>query len=145
MAELITDGELLAMGIATTALASISSGTRDQARTAASDLALSYVRKRYALPLVSWGDDLRRAVAHIASYDLLCSRGFNPTAGADDSIKARYDAALAWLRDVSKGLAELVDVVDSTPALDEQGPLVSTSTGGNLWGDYGSDEGWGNP
>lgn len=143
MATLITDAELLAMGIASTALASITSGTRDQARAAASDLALSYVAKRYKLPLVSWGNDLRRAVAHIAAYDLLCARGFNPAAGSDDSIKQRHDTAVSWLRDVSRGIAELVDCVDSTPTLEEQGPLTSTSDGGSQWGDYGSDTGWG--
>ena len=138
MQELISDAELLAMGIASAALAAIPIATRNQARLSASGLALSLIKKRHGLPLVSWGDDLRRAVAHIAAYDLLSARGFSPQAGADTSIRDRYLAALQWLQDVSKGLAELVDCVDSTPDTDEAGPLVDTSIGGPLWPDYGA-------
>lgn len=141
MADLITDGELLSMGAALVALNGIDSSVRASAITAASDVALSYVKKRYALPLIQWGSDLKRAVAHIAAYDLLCTRGFNPAAAGDPAVKDRHDVAVLWLRDVAKGLAELVDCVDSTPALEEKGPLLVSATTAPLWGDYGANAG----
>ncbi len=138
MALLITDAELLAMGIASDALASIALSVRDIARASASGLALSQVKKRHLLPLIQWGDDLKRAVVHIAAYDLLTTRGFNPQAGADVAIRDRYLAALSWLKSVAKGEAELTDVIDSSPTVHERGPLVSTSSGGPLWPNYGT-------
>lgn len=136
--ELITDVELLALGIAVDALTGIPLATRDLARRSASGLALSRVKKRHGLPLVEWGDDLRRAVAHIAAYDLLSARGFNPNTGSDIAVRDRYLEALKWLTQVAKGEAELVDLVDTTPTVNERGPLVSTSDDGPLWGNYGS-------
>lgn len=125
------------MGLTIDALNGIAVATRDQARAAASDEALSYIKKRYKLPLVSWGNDLKEAVAAIASWKLLKNRGFNPIAGSDDNIVKGHEDAIAWLTKVSKGTVELVDCVDSSPELEEQGPLVSTSTGGALWPNFG--------
>jgi phage gp36-like protein len=137
--ELITDAELLAMGIASNALSGIALATRDQSRRSASGVALSHLKKRYGLPLISWGDDIRRAVAHIAAYDLLVVRGFNPLAGSDVAVRDRYLEAVQWLRDVAKGLVEPIDIEDSTAAAEEHGPLVSTSEGGPRWGNYGEE------
>lgn len=127
MTLLITDAELLAMGIATDALSGIASGTRDTARAAASSVVLSFLRKRFGLPLVSWSDDVKRATAHIAAWDLLAGRGYNPLTGGDPSIKLRADAAFSWLRDVVDGRVEPEDVVDSTPDVDERSPLIASS------------------
>jgi phage gp36-like protein len=133
---LITDAQLLAMGLAVDALTGIDVGTRDIARAAASDHVLSYVAKRYTLPLIEWSDDLRRATAHVASWDLLSTRGYAPIAGGDEAIKDRYDAAIRWLERVADGRVEPVGVVDSTPTIAEAGPLVSTD-GEPLWPAYG--------
>lgn len=126
MVYLITDAELLALGIASISLASVSEGDRDQARASASSVVLSYLQKRYGLPLVSWSVDVKRAVATVAAFDLLARRGYNPTAGVDVMVQQRYDYAVQWLRDVARGIVEPESVVDSTPAEHEATPLIAT-------------------
>jgi phage gp36-like protein len=139
-APLITDAELLALGIASDALASVDASIRLAHINAATGRALSFVAKQHTLPLVSWGWDLRGAVAAIAAYTLLGRRGYNPAGGSDESIEKAYKEATAWLGRVAKGTIELVDVVDSTPAVHENAPLVATS-GAPLWPDYAASLG----
>lgn len=91
--------------------------------TKASSIADSYIRKRYGLPLSSYGADLSAAVYAIATFTLLRRRGFDPTNPADQLVVKGNDDAIAWLRDVAKGLAELADVVDATPGEPEAAPL----------------------
>lgn len=125
------------MGIASNALGAIPSGTRDIARATASSLVLSYMRKRFRLPLVSWSDDIKRATAHCARYDLICQRGFNPTAGGDIAIRDSYLDAIKWLEQLAKGNVEPEAVVDSTPDAEEAAPLVASEP--SKWGFYGGD------
>lgn len=89
----------------------------------ASGEADSYIRKRYRLPLISWGQDLRSAVRRMARYYALGERGFDPTKPADQAIVGQYRDAIAWLKQVGTGEAELVDVVDSSPSTQEAAPL----------------------
>jgi hypothetical protein len=56
------------------------------------------------VPLVAWGEDVRKKIVHLATYDLLCRVGFNPNAGADVNYRLRADDARAWLRDIGKGV-----------------------------------------
>lgn len=133
---LITDAELLAMGIASNALGAIPSAERDAARGIASSFALSYLQKRFVLPLLSWSDDVKRATAHVCSYDLLTFRGFNPNLGADDSLEKRYANAVQWLRDVARGIVEPEAVVGSAPPITKESPLLSTDV--SRWGNYGN-------
>lgn len=125
---LITDAELLAMGLPGDALSAVDASVRDQHRQTASDFALSHIKKRHKLPLISWGNDIKQAVAHIAARSLMGTRGFDPASRSGEEIIARSDTAIAWLRDVAKGIVEPVDIVDSTPDLDEESPLVVSDT-----------------
>jgi phage gp36-like protein len=135
---LIDDAELLSMGMASEALNGVDVAVRNQARESASALAYSHIRKRHTLPLQSWGDDVKRAVAHVAAYDLLVFRGFSPNAGGDANLRDRYLESLQWLRDLAKGLIE-ADIVDSTATDYEGEPLVDTAgDDGPLWPEYGS-------
>lgn len=136
MAELITDAELLDMGLALNALAGIPEAKRDTSRVSASSFVLGHLRKRFKLPLVSWSDDVKRATAHIAAYDLLVLRGFSPQAGSDVSIRDRYLAAVQWCRDVAKGDVEPEAVVDSSPDIEEASPLMASEPA--QWPVYGS-------
>ena len=68
----------------------------------ASDIADSYLRGRYALPLLAWGTELTQAVCRIAAYNLLSVRGYNPAAAADVNIRDRYTDALDWLNKVQR-------------------------------------------
>lgn len=54
--------------------------------------------------VTAWSDDIREAAASIAAYTLISFRGYGPAQGADAGVKARYDAALAWLDLIAKGL-----------------------------------------
>ena len=118
-----TRDDLARLGLPPAVLSAIPTADQDAALEAASDLADSYLSARYTLPLVSWEDDLRRAVAHIAAYDLMVRRGFNPT-GADEQIRLRYEDAIRWLEGVARGLLH-PQIVDSSPE-DLPGPVGYT-------------------
>lgn len=97
--------DLVRLGLRAEALTGVSTTAQDAALEAASDVADSYLRARYALPLTAWGDDLRRAVAAIASLDIMTARGFNPSNGADDVLVQRSRDATSWLKDVAANRA----------------------------------------
>lgn len=142
MDPLLTDEQLLLLGVASDALANVPETARDAARSSASAIAASYVAKRYRLPLVSWDDDIRQAAAWIAQRLLLGRRGFNPSAGNDQAIRQGFDDAIAWLEKVALGEVEPVNIVDSTPSVHEASPLLSSSPDdGPLWPVYGSRRG----
>jgi phage gp36-like protein len=128
------------MGIATNALAAVPSGDRDQARAASTSLFISYASKRHKPPFSSVGDAEKRAMAHVAAYDLLSRRGYKPNAEGDDPIKGRYESALAWLKMGAQGLIEF-EIVDSTPGTVEASPLVSSDP--SAFDPYGNGTGWG--
>jgi phage gp36-like protein len=135
MAQLIaTLEDLAALGPSAAAFpASISDDVKTAHLLRASSKALSYVGKRYGLPLIEWGSDLTGAVVSIAVFTLLgLRRGVNPANAADGAAERSHDEALLWLRDVSRGIAELVDVEDSTTATDEASPMVESETS-NAW------------
>lgn len=72
-------------------------------------LADSYLAKRYRLPLDPVPDVLTRTTADIARYHLHGRR-----TDKDDPVTRAYSQALAWLKDVSKGLVQL-DAAGSAP------------------------------
>lgn len=131
---LITDAELLAFGLPGDALSIVDVAVRDSSRAGASATILGYLKKRYTLPLLAWGDDLKKVVADEAVYDLMRFRGFDPGSESGSLIVKGHDDAIAWARDVAKGLIEPVDIEDSTPDVDEAAPLVmSDDAAGWTW------------
>jgi phage gp36-like protein len=100
----------------------------DQALQWSSREMLGYVAKRKILPLVSWGDDLRACCARMAAYDLIANQGYAPLSGSNEVWETRYLQRISWLVNVSRGLVELVDCVDSSPApmVDVAGPLAAS-------------------
>jgi phage gp36-like protein len=110
---LITEGELRALALGEKA--GFEDSELEAVILAASSTAYSYIRSRYRLPLVTWGHDLRLAVAKIATYIAFSSRGFDPSNPADQVILKNYDDAIAWLKDVA-GNRAAADVVDTSPA-----------------------------
>lgn len=75
----------------------------------ASEIADSYISGRgYTLPLAKWGDDLRGCVCRIAAYEILVhNRGIAAEGEAHAAIEQSRNSAIAWLRDVAKGVANL--------------------------------------
>lgn len=125
MSQYATIAELYTYGAPSVAFGSLSSDVLTNALTAASSIADGYMRSRYAMPLTTWGSDLRQAVCKIAAYEVLSVRGYNPAAGADVNLLNRHLEAMAWLRAVSRGEVHL----DVTPALatPSQGSAVVVS------------------
>jgi hypothetical protein len=70
---------------------------QSQACLDATEEADSYIRGRYALPLLAWGNDLTRYTAYIAVYLLMTGPiGMAPQAGADSNITTNYYRAVGW-------------------------------------------------
>lgn len=100
------------LGIQAAALAKVPVGDKIEALIAASDTADRYLCREFTLPLLKWPSDLRRFVLHIAVYDLMCVRGFQPE-GSDAIIVKRYDDAIVALREVGEGDACMPGIEDS--------------------------------
>lgn len=111
--------DLVRFGLPSAALSGVSSTIQEAALAAASSVARGYLREKFALPLASWGDDLRRAVCAIAAYDLMVSRGFAPGVANDEHLRLRQEDAMRWLRDISSGSVLPEDLTDATPSTDE--------------------------
>ncbi len=74
----------------------------------ASSVVDGYLSVRYptplAAPLVAKRVDVRRTACHVAAWDFMCSRGWNPElAPAGDTVKTNYDNAMRWLERVANG------------------------------------------
>lgn len=74
-----------------------------------------YLAARYTLPLASVPPRLVKVAADMARY-------FLHGEAASDSVRAAYDDAIAWLRDVSKGVVQL--------GLTATGDAVTAPSGG---------------
>jgi phage gp36-like protein len=95
--------------------------------SAASAQALSILRKRYTMPLASWGDDLRCYVCQIAAYRASQANGYKIEEGASDTVRQNYLDAIALLRAVANRRAELDDLIDSS--IDDEGGVFVSSDG----------------
>lgn len=94
----ITD--LYTYGAPESAFSGLDESTLTAGLDAASVFVDGYLRSRYKLPLTSWGTDITRTTAIVATYDLLTARGYNPM-GPDQLLQVRYDNAVKWLRGVA--------------------------------------------
>ncbi len=114
-------------GLSAAAISQIDNTTILSALAASSDEASGYLLAQYALPLVSWGQDLRRMVCVLAAADLMAVRGYSPDAGADAYLETRANAARSWLAKVASGTVSLAQVVDSSPSMQNGGARVYTA------------------
>lgn len=98
----------------------------------------SYLRGRYALPLVApYPSELVRAALAIACYDIMFFRGFD-SESQDMLIVDRFQyytgkpGQKGWLDKVSTGLVNLSVSSDATPGVSEGAPIVSSSNSVSL-------------
>lgn len=57
----------------------------------------SYLRGRFQLPLLAWGNDVRRMTAYVAVYLLMSGPiGWAPQAGTDENIRTNYYKVVGW-------------------------------------------------
>ncbi len=110
-----TRTKLTQLGLPTAALADVSTTDQDAALDGASGIADGYLRKRYSLPLATYGDDLTTHVCSIAAWLILKTRGFNPEDPADAAIRMGYEDAIEWLESVAAGDIDPQNVTDATP------------------------------
>ena len=78
----------------------------------------SYVGKQYGLPLAVTPPILTRYAADIARFYL-----FGEQAGKDHPVRSAFDLALAWLKDVAKGLVKLDDGTGSEVSVEGGGQV----------------------
>lgn len=133
MSQYATLDDLTRLGLGGPALASLDSTTRTAALTARSGFADGFLAKRFTLPLSAWGEDLREAVVHLASWDLLCRRGFDPTSGSGAAVQINAERSERWLRDLAAGRIEPVGYVDATPTVTETRSVVVVSRPRRGW------------
>lgn len=127
--QLLTLDEFAKLGVPASSFPStITDAVKTANIVSASGVVGGYLSKRYTFPLVQWGDDVRWAVAAIATFLLLKLRGFNPDNPADQLVVKAYDDALAWCREVAKGLVEPSDIIDGSASENDAAPLVSSET-----------------
>ena len=101
---------------------SIDTDHTDQAIADADAKIDSYCGKRYSVPFSPVPDILKKTSVDIAIYNLYSRRK-----GAPDHIEKRFNAAIQFLRDVSKGQATLgEDDPDGNPP-DSEAPEMSSS------------------
>lgn len=133
MSQYATTTDLARFGAPAAALAAFDGTAQTAALVAASSVADGYLAQRFALPLTAWGDDLRKHVCWIAAYDLISGRGFREDALGADTLDARYDRALSWLKSVSSGSVEPQGVTDATPGVRETAGVVVASRPRRGW------------
>lgn len=125
MAEYCTTAELSQYGIRAEALRGIALSELQAAILAASKTIDGYLRSRYKLPLVAWGEDIRLICARLAVYQLVVVRGFNAARAGDEQVEKQYEVSLATLKDIPPGKYS----PDVTDASSGAGPGVSAPAG----------------
>lgn len=118
-----------------------------QACQNASDYADGFFRARYGVgscPLLAWDSSITLAVAKVAVWYLICIRGFNPNANADQNFRTQYDDAEKFFNNVQRQQAHpLVTPAGSSANEGAQQPrLISTSVVDVSSGRRASNRGW---
>lgn len=120
-------------GLSKQAIGSIPNEEKAEHALAATGEAEGYLAGGYALPLVAWSPELRRQVAQIAVYSIMCKRGFQPQ-GTDELIVKNRDDAISWLSKINRGNLKPPGIVDSTPEVEESAVVVvSGPPTGDWW------------
>ena len=107
--------DLTSTGINPISLEDVSTPQQTAACQQASELADSYMRGRYALPLQAWGGDITFRTAQIAVWMILKARGVNPDAGADSYWQTEYNDAIRWFEGVQRQSVH-PDVTPASPS-----------------------------
>jgi phage gp36-like protein len=132
-----------ALGLPPKALEGISNADKEKHLDAASAKAAGFLRSKFKLPLASWDEALTEAVASIAAFGLMGVRGYNPAAGANEVIEKRHDKAMAWLKEVARGVVVL-DYQDSsgTSTTPRRGPMFAQLHSGGRTVGNPRNRGW---
>ena len=123
-----TQENLVTYGLPDGTLEGIDGPTIDAALAAASNVADgSLSAAGYRTPLATWSTDLTQAVCAVTSWDLMCRRGFSPDAGADAVIRARFEDAQAFFKDVAMRRRKIA--LATEPAIPDPLPAETAAIG----------------
>lgn len=133
--------DLTNCGLPAAALASLSNDVKTAALEDFSAEADTYIGDKYQLPLgTPYDRTLVRAVCHLAAWDLLTIRGYNPSDPTDAVVAGRAQLAREWLVRVANGQARL-NVVQSAPESLQPDVYTNTPRGfGDLDNSGGTDD-----
>lgn len=118
--------DLNSLGIPATAMTNVSTSEKYRALITASGVADIDLNRVFTLPILAWGESLRRIVSAIAAFDLRRVKGFKPE-GTDKLIQYAYEDAKAQLR-MLEDKTKPPDIVDSTPNTFDAGVIVYSSS-----------------
>lgn len=133
MSQYATTTDLTRFGAPAASLAAFDATAQNAALAAASALADGHLARRFAMPLSAWGDDLRKHVCWLAAFDLLSGRGFREDALGADTLEARYDKAITWLKGIAAGSVEPQGITDASPTRRETAGVVVVSRPSRGW------------
>lgn len=115
--QYITGAHILEFSLPELTVADFQPGTLEAAARAACSYANGYLKKRYKLGLLSWGEDLVQTLADMATWHAMGRRGWNPEGNANtDPVTMKLKMALQWLVDVRDYKID-PDVTESAPAV----------------------------
>ena len=84
-------------------MGTVSAGTQQSILDSRNDFADDKLRARYKLPLQTpYPASLKQHICHLAAWDIMRTRGFNPAAGADPVIQSQAEYAFRWFDDVER-------------------------------------------
>lgn len=146
MSQYAEISDLLAYGLPSTALGTLTTTQQTKALEQASRKLDSFFAARYgqdAVPLLVWDTTVTEAVAKIAAYDLLVVRGYNPASSADVNIRIRHDDAMRWAEKVQKQQAHptVTPAVQTLPTY-QQAYVISSSVTNLSSGGTNRNRGW---
>ena len=116
---------LVQSGLPTGALTNVPTATQQAALDAAAGQIDTYLRAHYSVPMESAPPEIIRAEAVLAAYDLITTKGHNPTF-FDQAFERRVELTIRWLEQLSGGSAKLSPDVDATPGVHEGCPEINS-------------------
>lgn len=123
-----TDTDLQNAGMSAKMIALVDSSVRTAALVSASSTADGYLASQYGddLPLTTWPESLRVAVARIAAWTLVSGPiGFNPD-GTHEVFLENHKQAMKWLADV--GAKRVTLPTYSAAPTRHASPMVASDT-----------------
>jgi phage gp36-like protein len=132
MTQYATSAQFAEFGLPPAALDGFT-GSVDDHLAMASGVFDSYARGRYSVPLAGVGPfptEVVAAVCAIAAYTIMMARGFDPSSGADQNIRERYQDMLGrpgqkgWLQQLAGGMVNLDIAVDATSGAHDGAPII---------------------
>ncbi len=103
MAAYATLPNLYSLGMLAVAMGRISEAAQQACLDARNEYADDKMRARYRLPLQApYPMSLVMNICHLAAWDILQLRGYNPNVEGDKAVAIRGELALKWFDDVER-------------------------------------------